>query len=193
MEKTQVLFFAIGLPSRSRHGESKRGQPSCFATCVVSPPAPVHLSMTSLTLSSLAPLRFSSQRSASRSAQPSGTSHTRAYDPPRHPPRGMRPLPHASPVPSRVVRLRFATLREELGLVLYVPSERKPSQHDGRRRASRMNSQEQGIERIRRLAKQAERRIRLGRALSVGTRALCAALALAIADVALPKGGVVGG
>src|ERR1700690_4009369 len=56
MEKTQVLFFAIGLPSRSRHGESKRGRPSCFATCVVSPPAPVHLSMTSLTLASLAPL-----------------------------------------------------------------------------------------------------------------------------------------
>ena len=41
---------------------------------------------------------------------------------------------------------------------------------------------------IRRLARSAERRIRLGRALRVGARALCAALVVAIVDVAAPQG-----
>jgi hypothetical protein len=54
-----------------------------------------------------------------------------------------------------------------------------------------MTSQRQGIERIRRLALEAERRIRLGRALHVGARALCAALLVAVVDVALRKVGVV--
>jgi hypothetical protein len=49
-----------------------------------------------------------------------------------------------------------------------------------------------GIDKIRRLAAQAERRIRLGRALRVGARALCVALVLAIVDVALRKLGLVG-
>jgi hypothetical protein len=55
-----------------------------------------------------------------------------------------------------------------------------------------MSSDEQGIERIRRLARQAERRIRLGRALRVFARALCAALVVAVVDVALRKVGAVG-
>ena len=50
----------------------------------------------------------------------------------------------------------------------------------------------QGMQKIRRLASQAERRIRLGRALRVGARALCAALVLAIVDVTLRKLGLVG-
>jgi hypothetical protein len=49
-----------------------------------------------------------------------------------------------------------------------------------------------GIDRIRRLAHHAERRIRFGRALHVGARALCAALVVAIVDVALRKIGLVG-
>jgi hypothetical protein len=48
------------------------------------------------------------------------------------------------------------------------------------------------MEKIRRLAAQAERRIRLGRALRVGARALCAALVVAIVAVALRKLGLVG-
>jgi hypothetical protein len=48
------------------------------------------------------------------------------------------------------------------------------------------------MEKIRRLAAQAERRIRLGRALRVGARALCAALAVAIVGVALRKVGLLG-
>jgi hypothetical protein len=55
-----------------------------------------------------------------------------------------------------------------------------------------MSSHEQGIARIRQLAKQAERRIRLGRALRAAARALCAALAVAIVDTALRKMGIVG-
>jgi hypothetical protein len=55
-----------------------------------------------------------------------------------------------------------------------------------------MSSHEQGIERIRRLARHAERRIRLARALRAGAHALCAALAVAIVDVALRKMGVIG-
>jgi len=48
------------------------------------------------------------------------------------------------------------------------------------------------MEKIRRLAAQAERRIRLGRALRVGARALCAALVVAIVGVALRKVGLLG-
>jgi hypothetical protein len=55
-----------------------------------------------------------------------------------------------------------------------------------------MISHEHGIEQIRRLARGAERRIRLGRALDVGAKALCAALIVAIADIALRKVGLVG-
>jgi hypothetical protein len=55
-----------------------------------------------------------------------------------------------------------------------------------------MISHEHGIEQIRRLARGAERRIRLGRALDVGAKALCAALIMAIADIALRKVGLVG-
>jgi hypothetical protein len=58
--------------------------------------------------------------------------------------------------------------------------------------ASRMSSHEQGIERIRRLSRQAERRLRLGLALRTGARALCAALAVAVVDVALNKAGAIG-
>jgi hypothetical protein len=54
-----------------------------------------------------------------------------------------------------------------------------------------MTSQEQGIEQIRRLSQQAERRIRLERTLRVGARALCAALVVAVADVAARKVGLV--
>ena len=54
-----------------------------------------------------------------------------------------------------------------------------------------MTSQEHGIEQIRRLSRQAERRIRLDRALRVGAKALCAALVVAVADVAARKVGVV--
>jgi hypothetical protein len=53
-----------------------------------------------------------------------------------------------------------------------------------------MTSQEHGIEQIRRLSLQAERRMRLDRALRVGARALCAALAVAVADVAARKVGL---
>src|SRR5262249_18438982 len=54
-----------------------------------------------------------------------------------------------------------------------------------------MSSHEHGIEVIRRLARQAERRIRLGRSLRVGAKALRVAVVVAIADVALRKlGGV---
>jgi hypothetical protein len=55
-----------------------------------------------------------------------------------------------------------------------------------------MTLRAQGLETIRRLAGQAERRIRLGRALRVGARALCAALVVAIIDVALRKVGLLG-
>ena len=55
-----------------------------------------------------------------------------------------------------------------------------------------MSSHVQGIERIQRLAKQAERRIRLARVLTVGTRALCAGLAVAIVDVAVCKASILG-
>ncbi len=55
-----------------------------------------------------------------------------------------------------------------------------------------MSSQQAGIERIRRLAQQAERRIRLGRTLQVGARALCGALLAAIVFVALRKVGLLG-
>ncbi len=55
-----------------------------------------------------------------------------------------------------------------------------------------MSSHEQGIERIGRVAGSAERRLRLGRALQVGAKALCAALLLAILDVALRKVGAIG-
>jgi hypothetical protein len=55
-----------------------------------------------------------------------------------------------------------------------------------------MSSHEQGIERIRRLARHAERRIRLGRALRASARALCAALAVAVVDMVLRKIGAVG-
>src|ERR1019366_9400567 len=54
-----------------------------------------------------------------------------------------------------------------------------------------MSSQEHGIEEIRRLARHAERRIRFDRTLRVGAKALCAALVLAIVDVAARKLGVV--
>jgi hypothetical protein len=52
-----------------------------------------------------------------------------------------------------------------------------------------MSSLEQGIERIRRLARHAERRIRLRRVLGVVAKALCVALAGAIVDRALNKAG----
>jgi hypothetical protein len=55
-----------------------------------------------------------------------------------------------------------------------------------------MSSDEQGIDRIRRLAKQAERRIRLRRTLAVTAKALCPAIAVTIADVALRKVGILG-
>src|SRR5215469_3452193 len=55
-----------------------------------------------------------------------------------------------------------------------------------------MSSQEAGIERIRRLARHAERRIRLDRTLRVGARALRGALLAAIVDVALRKVGLLG-
>jgi hypothetical protein len=55
-----------------------------------------------------------------------------------------------------------------------------------------MSTGRPGIEQIRRLAAQAERRIRLGRVLHVGATALCAALLVAIVDVALRKLGVLG-
>ena len=54
-----------------------------------------------------------------------------------------------------------------------------------------MTSQEHGIEQIRRLAGHAERRIRLDRMLRVGAKALCAALVVAIVDVAARKLGLV--
>jgi hypothetical protein len=54
-----------------------------------------------------------------------------------------------------------------------------------------MTSQEHGIEQIRRLAQQAERRIRVDRTLRVGAKALCAALVVAIVDIALRKLGCV--
>jgi hypothetical protein len=50
-----------------------------------------------------------------------------------------------------------------------------------------MSTEPQGIEPVRRLAARAERRIRLARAIRVGAAALCAALAVAIVDVALHK------
>jgi hypothetical protein len=55
-----------------------------------------------------------------------------------------------------------------------------------------MSGHQPGIERIRRLARRAERRIRLGRALRAAARALCAALVVAVVDVALRKAGVIG-
>ncbi len=55
-----------------------------------------------------------------------------------------------------------------------------------------MSSHEEGIGQIRRLAKRAERRIRLKRALAVGSKALCGALAVAIVDVGLRKTGILG-
>jgi hypothetical protein len=55
-----------------------------------------------------------------------------------------------------------------------------------------MSNHEQGIERIRRLARHAEHRIRLGRALRTGALAFCAALVVAIVDTALRKVGVIG-
>jgi len=54
-----------------------------------------------------------------------------------------------------------------------------------------MSTHEHGIEQIRRLAWKAERRIRLGRTVDVGTRALCAALAAGIVVMALRKVGVI--
>jgi hypothetical protein len=50
-----------------------------------------------------------------------------------------------------------------------------------------MNTDRPGIEPIRRLAARAERRLRLGRTIRMGTAALCAALVVAIVDVALRK------
>jgi hypothetical protein len=55
-----------------------------------------------------------------------------------------------------------------------------------------MSTQQPGITQIRRLAAQAERRIRLGRAVHVGVTALCVGLGVAIVDVALRKLGLVG-
>ncbi|HEX4445207.1 MAG TPA: hypothetical protein VH044_00665, partial [Polyangiaceae bacterium] len=54
-----------------------------------------------------------------------------------------------------------------------------------------MSSQEQGIEQIRRLSLHAERRLRLERTLRVGAGTLCAALVVAVADVAARKVGLV--
>jgi hypothetical protein len=54
-----------------------------------------------------------------------------------------------------------------------------------------MNGPVPGIDRIRRLARRAERRIRLGRALRVASKALCVALVVVTADVALRKIGLV--
>src|SRR5882672_6170878 len=54
-----------------------------------------------------------------------------------------------------------------------------------------MTSQEHGIEQIRRLSRHAEQRIRLDRALRVGAKALCAAMIVAVADVAARKVGLV--
>ena len=55
-----------------------------------------------------------------------------------------------------------------------------------------MSSQQEGIERIRRLARQAELRMRFDRAFRTGARALCGALVVAIVAVALRKVGVLG-
>ncbi|MGO9839309.1 MAG: hypothetical protein ACLP1X_34445 [Polyangiaceae bacterium] len=55
-----------------------------------------------------------------------------------------------------------------------------------------MSTHEHGIEQIRGLARHAERRIRLLRALDAGTKALCAALLAALVVVALRKLGLVG-
>jgi hypothetical protein len=55
-----------------------------------------------------------------------------------------------------------------------------------------MSTHEHGIEQIRRLARHAERRIRLSRVLEVGAKALCAALVAGVAVVALRKVGLVG-
>ncbi|MDP9001497.1 MAG: hypothetical protein M3O46_15455, partial [Myxococcota bacterium] len=55
-----------------------------------------------------------------------------------------------------------------------------------------MSSHEQGIERIRRLARRAEHRIRFGRALRAGAHTLCFALVVAVVDVVLRKVGVIG-
>src|SRR5579859_7054572 len=55
-----------------------------------------------------------------------------------------------------------------------------------------MNSQDAGIERIRRLARHAERRIRLRRALGAAARSACAGLLVAIVAVGLRKLGVLG-
>ena len=54
-----------------------------------------------------------------------------------------------------------------------------------------MSSHEQGIEQIRGLARRAEQRLRLARAVRVGGEALCSALVVAIAVVALRKAGLV--
>jgi hypothetical protein len=53
-----------------------------------------------------------------------------------------------------------------------------------------MKRQQHGIDRIRRLAEHAEQRLRLDRALRVGAKGLCAALALAVLDVAARKVGL---
>jgi hypothetical protein len=50
-----------------------------------------------------------------------------------------------------------------------------------------MNSGRQGVDLIRRMAARTERRIRLGRTIRVGTAALCAALVVAVVDVACRK------
>lgn len=55
-----------------------------------------------------------------------------------------------------------------------------------------MSSHEEGIERIRRLARHAEHRIRFGRALRAGAQTLCVALVVAIVDVVLRRVGAVG-
>ena len=55
-----------------------------------------------------------------------------------------------------------------------------------------VGSHPDGLDRIRRLAKQAERRIRIRNALRVAVDALCAALALATVDVALRRIGILG-
>ena len=55
-----------------------------------------------------------------------------------------------------------------------------------------MSTHEHGIEQIRRLARHAERRLRLVRTLDVGAKALCAALLGGVVVVALRKAGLVG-
>src|SRR5580658_3556617 len=81
-------------------------------------------------------------------------------------------------------------------LLDFEKTRRRSGRNFGSRRTSHtdrtMSTHEHGIEQIRRLARHAERRIRLLRALDVGAKALSAALIAGIVVVALRKVGLVG-